>query len=69
MTVRLRPGETALFIATAAVVAALVHLIVVLFMPAVATRDAFARLARGNGTVSSTAQARARGLSPTPIPP
>ena len=45
MTVRLRPGETALFIATAAVVAALVHLIVVLFMPAVATRDAFARLA------------------------
>ena len=45
MSVRLRPGETALFIATAAVVAALVHLIVVLFMPAVATRDAFARLA------------------------
>jgi len=44
MMMRLRPGEAALLIAAAAIVAALVHLIVVLVMPAVATKDAFARL-------------------------
>ncbi len=38
-------GEAAVFIAATAIIAILVHLIVVLIMPVVATRDAFARLA------------------------
>jgi uncharacterized membrane protein len=42
---RLRLGEAALYAAATAIVAALVHLIVVLITPAVATRDAFAQLA------------------------
>ena len=42
---RIRYGEAALLVAATAIVAALVHLIVVLILPVVATRDAFARLA------------------------
>ena len=38
-------GEAAVYIAATAIVAALVHLVVVLVLPIVATRDAFARLA------------------------
>jgi uncharacterized membrane protein len=42
---RLRAGEATLYLAATAIVAALVHLIVVLIAPSLATRDAFARLA------------------------
>jgi len=42
---RIRFGEAAGYVAATALVATLVHLIVVLIVPAVATRDAFARLA------------------------
>ncbi len=38
-------GEAAVYIAATVIVAALVHLVVVLVLPIVATRDAFARLA------------------------
>jgi uncharacterized membrane protein len=42
---RFRFGEAAVYAAAAAIVAALVHLVVVLITPSVAMRDAFARLA------------------------
>jgi uncharacterized membrane protein len=45
MNWRPRAGEVALYLAIIAIVAALVHLIVVLIAPSLATRDAFARLA------------------------
>ena len=42
---RSRPGSMVAYVAVAAILAALVHLVVVLLVPLVATRDAFARLA------------------------
>jgi uncharacterized membrane protein len=45
MTFRERLGDGALYLAAALILAALVHFIVILIIPLVATRDAFARLA------------------------
>ncbi len=59
---RFRFGEAAVYIATTAIVAALVHLIVVLIVPSVATRDAFARLAPLGGLDETPALP---GASPT----
>jgi len=44
MSLRERLAEAAIFLAAVAIVGALVHLIVILVIPVVATRDAFARL-------------------------
>jgi uncharacterized membrane protein len=44
MSARSRASQAAVYVAATAILAALVHLIVVLIVPAVATRDAFARL-------------------------
>ena len=53
MNWRLRLGEAALYLAAMAIVAALAHLIVVLIVPTLATRDAYARLA-GLGPLNAT---------------
>jgi uncharacterized membrane protein len=58
MTKPSRLGEAALYVAATAIVAALVHLIVVLITPAVATRDAFAQLAPLDGLNETVALPR-----------
>jgi uncharacterized membrane protein len=59
MMKRSRFGEAALYVAATAIVAALVHLIVVLITPSVATRDAFALLTPQGGLSETVALPRA----------
>ncbi len=59
MSLRERLAEAALFVAAVAVVGALVHLVVILLIPVVATRDAFARVEELGAVGETVALARA----------